>query len=138
MNKWSKISARRLNTCHEDLQTLFNIVLQVHDCTIMDGHRNKKRQNQAFYIGNSKLKWPKSKHNKTPSLAVDVVPYINGESTYNREQILYFAGLVLGIANRLYIEGIMQHPIRWGGDWDRDNDFKEHKFFDGAHFELVI
>ena len=138
MNKWSRTSAKRLNTCHVDLITLCNIVLQVHDCTIVEGHRNQKCQNQAYYIGNSKLQWPNSKHNKTPSLAVDVVPFINGKATYNREQILYFSGIVLGIANRLSIEGLMTHKVRWGGDWDRDNDFKEHKFFDGAHFELVV
>ena len=31
------------------------------------------------------------------------------------------------------------HPHnRWGGDWDRDGDFKDEKFMDGNHFEMQI
>lgn len=45
------------------------------DITIICGHRNKEEQNNAFAEGKSKLKWPESKHNKNPSLAVDIAPY---------------------------------------------------------------
>lgn len=31
------------------------------------------------------------------------------------------------------------HPHnRWGGDWDKDGDFKDEKFMDGNHFEMQI
>lgn len=137
MSEWSKTSEKRLSTCHVDLQILAEYVIEVHDCSIMEGHRGKKEQNQAYYIGNSKVKYPNSKHNSKPSMAMDIVPYQKGKDPYNRERILYFAGIVKAIAHMLYKNGTMQHKVRWGGDWDSDNDFQEHKFFDGAHWELV-
>lgn len=45
------------------------------DVTILCGHRGEKEQNDAFNKGNSKLTWPRSKHNRFPSEAVDVAPY---------------------------------------------------------------
>jgi|688.fasta_scaffold222495_3 hypothetical protein len=31
------------------------------------------------------------------------------------------------------------HPMnRWGGDWDKDGDFKDERFLDGNHFEMKI
>lgn len=138
MNKFSGKSLAQLTTCHIDLQALANAVLTIHDCTVVCGWRSKDKQNKAFHLGNSTTKYPKSKHNSLPSMAIDLGPYIpNQDVLYNREQTLYFAGIVLGIAHMLYESGIMEHRIRWGGDWDSDNDFKEHKFYDGIHFELI-
>jgi peptidoglycan L-alanyl-D-glutamate endopeptidase CwlK len=45
------------------------------DFSVICGFRGEKEQNEAYASGNSKLKWPQSKHNKTPSEAVDIVPY---------------------------------------------------------------
>jgi hypothetical protein len=45
------------------------------DFKILCGHREEKEQNEAFNKGNSKLKWPQSKHNSLPSLAVDIAPF---------------------------------------------------------------
>jgi hypothetical protein len=42
----------------------------------------------------------------------------------------YFAGYVKGIAMMLGI------PIRWGGDWNSNNDLKDNNFDDLPHFEL--
>jgi peptidoglycan L-alanyl-D-glutamate endopeptidase CwlK len=42
---------------------------------VLCGHRGQEAQDTAFKQGASKLKWPNSKHNKTPSLAVDIAPY---------------------------------------------------------------
>ena len=75
MPKYSTISKSRLVTCHQDLQTLFNEVIKYYDCTIVYGHRGEIAQNQAYAEGKSQLKWPNSKHNKWPSLAVDAAPY---------------------------------------------------------------
>lgn len=137
MNKWSKKSAVKLASCHNDLQVLANVVLQVHDCSVLCGHRTEEAQNMAYYSGKSKVKWPNSKHNTYPSMAIDLAPYQKGKDLFNRERVLHFAGIVLGVADRLYLEGKMKHRIRWGGDWDMDNDFQEHSFFDGVHFELI-
>lgn len=137
MNKWGERSLKNYDQCHKDLQVLADHVLQIHDCSIICGHRGKEEQNQAFYLGNSKLKYPNSRHNQIPSAAIDIVPYGQG-NPYDREQMLYFAGIVVATAAILYNTGIIEHKIRWGGDWDIDNNFKEHKFFDAAHLELVF
>jgi peptidoglycan LD-endopeptidase CwlK len=82
MAQFSNISKERLQTCHADLRVLFGHVIQGYDCTIVEGHRGKERQNRAFAEGKSKLKYPQSKHNKYPSLAVDAADM---DSTYYKQ-----------------------------------------------------
>ena len=128
MAKFGRTSKKRLKTCDERLQSLFNEVVKVFDCSILVGHRGEEDQNKVYKEGNSQVKWPKGKHNKKPSSAVDVAPYpIDWE---DRERFSYFAGFVKGVAWRLNI------PIRWGGDWDGDNDLSDNNFDDLVHFEL--
>lgn len=135
MPKFSEKSLKQLATCHQDLQVLFHEVIKFHDCTVTEGFRNEAAQNKAFAEGKSKLKWPNGKHNRYPSMAVDVYPYPIDMDDVNR--FYCFAGRVLGIADILRIEGKMQHKLRWGGDWDSDNDLKENNFNDLVHFELI-
>ena len=127
--KFSPESAAKLLTCDMKLQILFNEVISHWDCTIMVGHRNEEDQNEAFRNGFSKQKWPTSKHNKSPSLAVDVAPFPIDFKDTNR--FYYFSGFVMGIAKSLGIS------IRWGGDWDSDHLVKDEKFLDLVHFELI-
>lgn len=135
MPKFSTRSIQRLETCHRDLQVIFNEVVQHFDCTVVCGHRGEAEQNEAYNAGNSKLRFPQSKHNKTPSMAVDVVPYpIDWNDT---DRMRYFAGVVKGIAALMYRQGTITHQLRWGGDWDRDTEVKDNKFQDLPHFELI-
>ena len=128
MPRFSKKSRGKLETCDEDLQEIFDIVVKHFDCTILEGFRGKSKQNEAYKKGNSKLKFPKGKHNKVPSIAVDAIPYpIDWE---DRERMSYFAGFVLGIAR---MKGIV---LRWGGDWDMDFKTKDNRFDDLVHFEI--
>ncbi len=128
MPRFGKTSRKRLKTCDEDLQVLFEEVVKYFDCSVIEGHRNEARQNKAFEDGNSKVKFPNGRHNSKPSKAVDVAPYpIDWE---DRERMTYFAGFVKGIA---YMMGI---PIRWGGDWNNNTILKDNNFDDLPHFEL--
>lgn len=128
MPKFGKKSQERLATCHPDLQRLFNEVIKYYDCTVLCGHRGKDEQDEAVRSGTSKVKWPKSKHNKSPALAVDVVPFpIDWQ---DRGRFLHFAGFVLATAKQLGIE------IRCGVDFNEDLNFKNDSFFDAPHFEL--
>ena len=128
MPKFGSSSRKQLSTCHEDLQALFEEVVKYFDCSVLEGHRGEEKQNEAFRKGNSKLQFPKGRHNASPSYAVDVVPYpIDWD---DRERMSYFAGFVKGIASQMGI------PIRWGGDWNSDNNLKDNKFDDLPHFEL--
>jgi len=135
MPHFGKTSRKRLATCHEDLQLVFNEVIKHFDCTIVCGHRGEADQNDAFERGNSKLRFPQSKHNQWPSLAVDAVPWpINWDDT---DRMRYFAGYVMGIAKLMYDQGLITHHLRWGGDWDRDTEVNDNRFQDFPHFELV-
>lgn len=75
MKKFGKKSADKLRSCHKDLILLCESVLQEMDITILCGFRGEVEQNEAYNTGKSKLNFPQSKHNKSPSLAVDVAPY---------------------------------------------------------------
>ena len=67
-------SQEKLKECHPDLQRLFRRVDEIYPVQIICGHRNEADQNKAFEDKKSQLKFPESKHNKKPSLAVDAVP----------------------------------------------------------------
>lgn len=121
MPSFGKISLDRLTTCDPRLQELFLEVVKHRDCSVLEGYRPQDAQDKAFAEGKSKTPWPNSKHNKAPSLAVDVMPYPIDWSDKNR--LIEFAGFVLGVASQ---KGIR---VRWGGH------FKS--FFDGPHWELI-
>lgn len=147
MNTWSTKSKHKLDTCHVDLQILANEVLKLHDCSVFEGYRDEETQNRYYRNGTSKLKFPNGKHNKFPSMAIDLAPYKPGHNPYDMENVLYFAGIVVATAARLYNDGLMKHRLRWGGTWSTVADaafqFDVTKangkkgFFDGIHFELM-
>jgi len=126
--KFSQTSLDRLWTCHGDLAALFCDVIKNYDCSIICGHRNAVEQNEAYAAGASKLQWPESRHNTKPSEAVDVAPYPIDWA--NKKRFYHFAGYVKAKAESMDI------PIRWGGDWDSDNDLDDQHFMDLVHFEL--
>lgn len=137
MPAFSIISKAKLRTCHRDLQVLFEEVVREYDCTIVCGHRHKEEQDAAYASGNSQLKWPNSKHNPLPSKAVDAVPYEKGGLDWGKTQSAFFAGYVKGVSTRLFEEGKITHRIRFGVDWDSDNDIDDTTFWDACHFEII-
>lgn len=136
MPRYSTSSQNKLFTCHQDLQTLFREVIKHYDCTIIEGFRDKEAQNAAFDRGNSKIRWPNGRHNKSPSMAVDALPY---PIRWDDEKTHYwFAGFVLGIAQMLKDEGKMKHGVRWGGAWNGIDSFNTKGMLnDLGHFELI-
>lgn len=135
MPRFSQLSMSRLSTCHLDLQVVFFEVIKYVDCTILEGFRNEKDQELAFKNGNSTLHWPFGKHNQSPSLAVDAAPYPVDWKAEKR--FFWFAGIVMGISERLLAEGRITHKIRFGGDWNRNYDITDEKGLkDLVHFEI--
>lgn len=128
MPSFGRLSRQRLDTCHEDLQYICEEAIKVIDFTVVCGHRGKVEQDKAFKVGNSKLQYPNSKHNKVPSLAVDLAPYPTLWSEPRQFYIL--AGVIFAIADANRIR------LRWGGDWDGDWDLRDQKWDDLAHFEI--
>ena len=137
MPKFSENSLRALETCHPDLQMLFLQVVSDFDCSIICGTRGKAAQDAAYNASPqlSKVKWPNSKHNSLPSLAVDAIPYPTG---YKDEKTMrHFVGYVLGVAAEMKRQGLLDHSIRSGIDWDGDRDLHDQTFLDLPHFEIV-
>ena len=131
---FGKNSKNRLSECHFGLQNLFNEVIKHYNCAIISGHRGEGEQDQMFHEGRSKLQYPHSKHNRKPSQASDVVPWFPERPHIrwdDNEAFYFFGGFVLGTAAKIGIK------IRWGGDWDRDEDLHDQNFFDLPHFELI-
>ena len=134
MPVFSKSSEQKLLTCRHELKDLFSAVIIHYDCKILIGHRNKKKQNEAFKSNNSKLVYPNSKHNCIPSKAVDAIPWFKSEPHIRWEDIkkfYQFGGFVQGMAKSLNLK------IRWGGNWDMDDELHDQSFFDLVHFEVI-
>lgn len=132
MAKFSRKSKGILYSCHGDLQTIMNDVILITDIKIISGLRNEKEQNYLFQRDLSKKMYPNSRHNAIlPSLseAVDIAPY--PVDWKDEEKFYYVAGIVMGVAGMLGIE------LRWGGDWDQDDDLHDQTFMDLGHFELA-
>ena len=121
MPTFSKISEERLRTCHDDLQRVARAAIKRFDFCVLQGHRSKEHQHDAFVDGKSKLDWPNSKHNKTPSRAMDLAPYPIDWS--NEDSFRQLATIVLEEAAKLGVE------LVWGGT------FKT--LVDLPHFELA-
>jgi len=112
-----------------ELQEVLNEAIKHFDFSIVWGHRGMEDQNEAFRSGNSKLRWPLSKHNALPSRAVDIVPYPNGyDASY--AEFYELATYVLGAASALGV------PLRWGGHWKNYTGRGENDR-DWAHYEII-
>jgi peptidoglycan LD-endopeptidase CwlK len=137
MPEFGTKSINNLKTCDVRLITLAEEVVKFHDCSCIEGWRNEEDQIRYVREGKSHVSWPKGKHNNMDqdgnpcSMAVHLIPYPNLDWN-DLERFYYFGGFVLGVAAGLSI------PIRWGGDWDRDNDLHDQTFNDLCHFELVL
>lgn len=131
MYSLSNSSKQRLDTCDTRLQTIILELLEILDVSVLCGHRTEEEQNEAYNTNKSKLRYPDSKHNSTPSSAIDVAPFINGGIPWNEPEYFYFmAGHIMAIAHKHGVK------LRWGGDWNRNNSFKDNSFNDLPHFEI--
>ena len=128
MPYFGKSSKNRLSTCDDRLQKVFNEVIKHVDCSVLEGHRSKDRQNKLYEEEKTKVKYPHGRHNRQPSSAVDVTPY--PVDWKDRERQTLFAGFVIGVASQMGIN------LRWGGDWDQDFQVVDNRFDDFPHFEL--
>jgi peptidoglycan L-alanyl-D-glutamate endopeptidase CwlK len=103
--------------------------VKVYDCSIIQGIRTVEQQERLFNEGSSKTM--KSKHLMQKdgfSHAVDVAPYpIDWNDT---KRFYHFAGAVQERARQLGLD------IRWGGDWDSDQDLNDQTFNDLVHWEI--
>lgn len=118
---------------HPYLQLVFSTAIKTYPHKLVCGYRGEKLQNEAYDRGASKVKFPKSKHNKKPSRAVDAAPtpIDYSDDPKNIARFYHFAGYVLAVGEMLCV------PLRCGVDWDKDKDFTDQSFDDLQHFELI-
>jgi len=135
MAQYSNRSKANLATVHTDLQTLFNEVIKHYDCTIVSGLRTAEEQAKLYAQGRTAPGTiitykdgyvSTSKHQG--GNAVDVIPYPSGYKDKN--ELIRFAGFVLGVASMLKEQGKINNNLEWGGDW--------RSFRDRPHFQLKL
>ncbi|MEG1651987.1 MAG: M15 family metallopeptidase [Hafnia sp.] len=122
-----KSSQEKLASVDKRLQSVVVKAFEVmpFDVMVLEGIRTKERQKELVAKGASKTM--NSKH--LTGRAIDLAPYPidwNDKARFNK-----MAGVVLAAAKELGIN------VRWGGDWDQDGDWKDERFYDGPHFELM-
>jgi peptidoglycan L-alanyl-D-glutamate endopeptidase CwlK len=131
---FSHSSTTHLLTCHPDLQEVARAALLTSpvDFAVVCGHRNKFDQDKCCAEGKSNAPWPTSKHNFTPSRAMDIVPIKAGKPAWDDiEAFRDVADAILTAGDRLGIR------LRWGGTWTDDADDALAKFRDAPHIEMV-
>ena len=116
MPKFGTRSEINLHLTDPRLIKVFREVIKRFDCAVICGLRGQAEQNRLYDLGKTKLRYPGSKHNLTPALAVDAVPYYpNGDKIRwnDYKGFSYFAGYVIRTAE------IMRVKLRWAviGTW---------------------
>jgi peptidoglycan L-alanyl-D-glutamate endopeptidase CwlK len=139
MYKFSKKSLERLETCDQGIQIVMQSAIKLVDFSVVCGERTTAEQLKLFKQGRKQKKDGSfkvidkskivtnidginkvSKHNYSPSRAIDIIPYPTGYKSI--EQFHYLAGVVLTISAWFGI------PFEWGGNWKSIKDY--------PHFEL--
>ena len=133
MRAWGRRSMERLLTCHHVLRLLFERVIVREDLpldlTILCGHRGKDEQEAAVASGASRLHYPHSLHNVSPSMAADAAPWVDGAVSWDWEHYHQIAPIVKAEWALMQAEGLTEGlTLVWGGDW--------RSFKDGPHWEL--
>lgn len=151
-----KTSQTHLATCHYVLQELAKRVIKHYDYSVLIGHRPESKQNAAYLNQISTKRWPESKHNKLPSLALDASPYPIPEGWGDldltaphardlqwKERVKFYE--MVAIFKFCWAEMCEEdeqlaeaYGLRCGADWDGDNDYRDQSFDDLVHIELVI
>jgi len=129
---YGQTSLTRLATCHLVIQTLMRRAMETCpkglDWSIVCGHRGEAEQEAAVRAGASKVHYPRSKHNKSPSMAVDVAPFVRGEISWFAPDYPPVARHIKATWAAMTDEERGGFTLSWGGDWT--------SFVDRPHWEL--
>ena len=118
MYKFSKRSLDNLKNVDQRLVDICNELIKEIDFTVIEGYRTLERQKELFDTGFSKIDGikKKGKHNYSPSLAIDIIPYKKGHNPFDgsEESTKMFKELNKSfdkVAKKLGIK------YEWGGNW---------------------
>lgn len=159
MFSFGKTSNIRKATLELGLQLILDEAISVSsiDFGIAEGHRPVDRQFELFQLGrilqddewvvvdSSEVRTNVDgvnvlgEHNHFPSRAFDIYAWVNGRVSWEREHLVYLAGVIMATAQRLYNEGIIDFTLVWGGNWDGDGQIiSDQTFIDLPHFQKSI
>lgn len=133
-------SVENLSTCDLRLQIVCNEVIKYIQFKVLEGHRGQVAQHAAFLSGASQKDWPNGKHNKFPSLAVDIAPlYFDKGSRIDWKDIPAFARLAGFHEAIAYTKGIqLRLGMDWDGDWRTAGHDPGENFLDAPHLEVQL
>ena len=113
-------SRNKLNSCEPKIIEIVKELGLSHDFVVCCGHRTKEEQELAFKSGNSKVKFPNSKHNSLPSSAVDLAPCSKDGKKIDWNDIKAFKALAQALKEIAEAKGV---TIEWGGSWVSFKDY---------------
>ena len=132
MASFGKASQAKIDKLPARLQSVLYRAIKLYDFTVSQTVRTEEQHAQYLKDGTTTIPFNKSKHKPNElglSEAFDIVPWpIDWEDL---ARFHYLAGIIRMCAE---IEGV---ELKWGGDWNRNGDFKDQNFDDLPHFELV-
>ena len=151
MYSFGKTSNGRLITCVTPIVETAEAVVEIFDCTVLCGRRDRQTQNGLYRSTpqRSKVPWPESKHNvRIPedlSTAIDIVPY-RGQvphirwpdpekrpDTFAKDLAHFYT-----FATVFRMMGLkLGYVFRSGFDWDSDWMINDQTFDDLPHHEYV-
>ena len=112
------LCAEKLKDAHEELVNAFEkIKAKWPDCHISWTFRDQKDQDEFYREGKTKVKWPKSAHNKHPSWAMDLF-------RLDSDNVAHFDPSYFKAISDYLIESLI--PIEWAGTWTK---FREYDHF---------
>ena len=129
MYKFSQRSLNNLKNVDSRLVDICNELIKRVDFTVIEGYRTIERQQELYKQGFSQLDGinKKGKHNYSPSLAIDIIPYEKGHNPFDgsKKSEAMFVALAKEFKKVAKEKDI---AVVWGGDW---NNFK-----DLPHFQI--
>jgi len=151
MPKFGTRSKKKLEGVHPHLVHVAELVVGIFDISVVQGVRTEQQQQELYAIGRTKEVDSdpvtnidginrKSNHqvkNDGYGYAIDCYPYpidLNNKEL-SRARFYVMWGLFLAVSS-VVLKGT-GYRLRWGGDWDSDLEFKDQKFHDLPHIELV-
>ncbi len=125
MPRFSTKSLDRLAECGMPLQRLMVRAIAKTDFSVLCGYRGKIEQDAAYKKGTSKLKFPNSKHNKTPSQAIDIAPYPLDWKDIN--SFIELSKIIKETWDEMPDEEKEGWKLEWGGDWPSFKDYPHYQ-----------
>jgi peptidoglycan L-alanyl-D-glutamate endopeptidase CwlK len=122
MPNFSRRSREKLDTCHPVLRHICEDAIKIMDFSVICGERGEEEQNRLQAEGRSHAVYGESKHNLSPSEAVDIAPYPIDWEDEGRFRVL--AGVMIAVAYKCGIK------LKWGGHFRNLKDL--------GHFEIEV